>query len=109
MVLVLVGIISGIITGMGMGGGSLLILILVSFMAIPQHVAQSINALYFIPTSIVSIIIHARNKNINKKTAKRLLIPCALGSALGAYLTTFVKSESLKKYFGFFLLIIRYL
>lgn len=109
MELFLVGIISGIVTGLGMGGGSILILILVTFMNVSQHMAQAINILYFIPTSIIAIIIHAKNDNVDKQVAKKLLIPCVLGSAIGAYLTTMIKSEGLKKYFGFFLLAVRHI
>ena len=65
--MILVGIISGIITGLGMGGGSILILILVSFMSVSQHAAQATNLMFFIPTAIIAILVHIRNKNIDKK------------------------------------------
>ena len=41
MKLILIGIISGIVTGLGMGGGSILILFLTMFMDITQHTAQA--------------------------------------------------------------------
>ena len=48
----LFGVISGIITAMGMGGGTILILLLTLFAGINQHNAQGINLIFFIPTSI---------------------------------------------------------
>lgn len=107
--LIFIGIISGIVTGIGMGGGSILIIVLVTFMNVSQHVAQAANLFFFIPTAVIAILIHIKKGNIDKSISKKLFLTSIVGSALGAYLTTFVKSESLRKYFGFFLLIIRYL
>ena len=107
MELILVGIISGIITGIGMGGGSILILVLVAFMGVNQLVAQSTNLFFFIPTAIISILIHIRNDNIEKNVAKKLLLPSLIGSGIGAYCTTLINTDNLRKYFGFFLLAVR--
>ena len=104
--LILVGIISGIVTGLGMGGGSILILILVTFMSVSQHVAQATNLIFFIPTAVIAIFIHIKNKNVEKKIAKKLFFVTIIGSALGAYLTSLVEAENLKRYFGIFLLVI---
>ena len=102
--LILVGIISGIVTGLGMGGGSILILILVTFMSVSQHIAQATNLIFFIPTAVIAIMIHIKNNNVEKQVAKKLFFMTILGSALGAYLTSLVEAENLKRYFGFFLL-----
>ena len=104
MELILVGIISGIITGLGMGGGSILILILVSFMSVSQHIAQATNLIFFIPTAIIAIFIHIKNNNIDKVIARKLLFTTIIGSACGSYLTSKIDAGNLKKYFGFFLL-----
>lgn len=104
MELFLVGIISGIVTGLGMGGGSILILILAAFMQVSQHVAQATNLLFYIPTAIVAILVHIKKKNIEKDVGKKLLLTTLVGSGLGAYLTTKVNAEHLQRYFGFFLL-----
>lgn len=86
------------------GGGSILILVLVTFMAVPQHIAQATNLMFFIPTALIAIIVHIKNKNIDKEVGKKLFLTTVIGSGLGAYLTTFIASENLKRYFGFFLL-----
>ena len=107
MELILVGIISGMITGIGMGGGSVLILILVSFMQLSQQVAQATNFLFYIPTAVLAILMHIRKENIQKEIAKKLFFTSMMGSGIGALLTTLIKPESLRKYFGFFLLALR--
>ena len=38
---IIIGIISGFVSGMGMGGGTILILCLSTFMGIEQHIAQA--------------------------------------------------------------------
>ena len=45
---VLAGIVSGVVAGMGMGGGTLLIPVLIIFFNIAQQQAQGINLLAFI-------------------------------------------------------------
>ena len=56
MIEILIGMISGIVSGTGMGGGTILIFLLTFMMGIEQHVAQATNLIFFIPTSIVAII-----------------------------------------------------
>ena len=62
---VLIGILSGIIGGLGMGGGTVLILLLSLFLNIEQHIAQATNLIYFVPTAISAIIVNYREKNID--------------------------------------------
>lgn len=106
MKLILIGIISGIVTGMGMGGGSVLILFLTMFMAVNQHSAQAANLIFFIPTSISAIYVYFKNKNVDTKIGVKLLYTVIIGAIGGAYLTKFIESASLKKYFGIFILLV---
>lgn len=106
MELIITGIISGFVTSLGMGGGSILILILTSFLNVEQQTAQAANLIFFIPTAIVAIIIHFKNKNVDKKIGKKLVFPCVIGAGVGAYITKFCNAKSLRKYFGIFLLVI---
>lgn len=106
MKLILIGILSGIITGLGMGGGSILILILTSFLNLEQHTAQAANLIFFIPTALTAIIVHFKNKNVEPQNGKKLLYGTILGATVGAYFTKLIPSKSLKKYFGIFLLLI---
>lgn len=104
MKLILIGIISGIITGLGMGGGSILILFLTMFMNVSQHTAQAANLIFFIPTSISAIYVYFKNKNIDKKVGRKLLYTVIIGAITGACLTKYIDSTNLKKYFGMFIL-----
>ena len=66
---ILIGLLSGIVSGTGMGGGTILIFLLTFFMEIEQHIAQATNLIFFIPTSIVAILVNLKNKNIDLKLA----------------------------------------
>ena len=99
----LTGVISGIISGMGMGGGTILITILVCFLSVDQKVAQAVNLVFFIPTSIVATIVNIKNKQIDWKLAVPIAIIGALGAFLGAFIATKIDVEILRKMFAMFL------
>lgn len=65
---IIIGIVSGLVSGMGMGGGTILILCLSLFLGKDQHIAQGANLIFFIPTSITSIITNIKQKLIKWKT-----------------------------------------
>ncbi len=83
--LCLAGLVGGLCGGMGMGGGTLLIPILTMFLGVDQHLAQGLNLLVFIPTGIIAVIIHMKNKLIDYK-AFWLVVVRAVVTAVGAYL-----------------------
>ncbi len=103
---VLIGIVSGFISGMGMGGGTILILCLSMFMGVEQHIAQATNLIFFIPTSIIAIITNIKQKNIDFKIAIPIIISGIIGAIIGAILSNKLDVKSLKKCFGVFLAII---
>lgn len=106
MIEIAVGFISGIISGMGMGGGSILILLLSLFLGVEQHIAQATNLVFFIPTALVSIIINIKQKYIDYKLAIPIIITGVTGAVIGAILANKIDVIHLKKYFGYFLLTI---
>lgn len=103
---VLFGLISGIVTGLGMGGGTVLILLLSLFLNMEQHIAQATNLIFFIPTSIAAIIMNIRQKNIELKLAFIICIFGIMGATIGAIIAENISSQNLRKYFAIFILII---
>ena len=106
MVEVIIGVISGIVSGTGMGGGTILIFLLTFMLGIEQHVAQATNLIFFIPTSIVAIIVNLKNKNIDIPLAIIVSIFGILGAIFGANIAINIDVQILKKCFGVFLAII---
>ena len=106
MIIILISIISGIISGLGQGGGSILILLLSVFMNIPQQTAQGTNLLFFVPTAIIATIANLRQKCIDLKMAITIGIAGIVGAIIGAKVSVNMNSDMLKKYFAIFLLCI---
>ena len=104
--LIIAGTISGIISGMGIGGGIILIPVLTMFLGFDQKVAQGITLLYFIPTAVFALIVHIKNKTIDFKVAWKLVSTGVIGAVLGAYLMQFITTPLLSKIFSVFLLVV---
>jgi uncharacterized protein len=105
MIVFIAGILAGIISGMGIGGGVLLIPALVFFAGASQHTAQGANLLFFIPTAITALVIHITNKRVDFKLAIPVIITGLLGAYAGAGLAFHLSAPVLRKLFGLFLLI----
>lgn len=103
---ILIGIVSGIVSGAGMGGGTILIFLLSFVMGVEQHIAQATNLIFFIPTSIVAIIVNLKNKNIDLKLATIISICGILGAIIGANIAINIDVGLLKKFFGIFLAVV---
>lgn len=103
---ILFGIISGIVTGLGMGGGTILILLLTLFNNFEQHIAQATNLVFFIPTSLAAIVTNLKNKNVDIKVTKVVSVFGIIGAIIGSAISNNISSNNLKKYFAIFLLII---
>lgn len=103
---IIIGIVSGIVSGTGMGGGTILIFLLTFMCGIEQHIAQATNLIFFIPTSIVAIIVNIKNKNIKFKIATIISIFGILGAIVGANISIHTDVNRLRKFFGIFLAVI---
>ena len=103
---ILIGVISGIVSGTGMGGGTILIFLLTFIMGVEQRVAQATNLIFFIPTSLIAIIVNLKNKNLDIKTGIIISIFGIFGAIVGANLAIHMDVNILKKCFGIFLALI---
>lgn len=68
--------------------------------------AQGTNLIFFIPTSIVAILVNLKNKNVQIKTALIVIVAGIIGAVIGAKISVNLNVTDLRKYFGFFLIII---
>lgn len=103
---IIFGCLAGIVAATGMGGGTVLILLLNLFTDINQHMAQGINLVFFIPTSIVAIYMNIKRKTIDYKLSIVIIIFGVIGAVCGSLLSFRIDNQNLKKYFGIFLIII---
>ena len=103
-VYIILGFLGGIPAGMGMGGGTVTIPLLVLFGGVEQKIAQSANLFAFLPMSGVALKTHANNRLLETKGVGYIVAPALLISSLGAFFVAFLPSEFLKKAFGVFLI-----
>lgn len=100
----LCGLVTGILSAWGIGGGTLLLLCMTLFFGVEQQTAQAINLLYFLPTAGISLFAHRKNGYLDKAVL-RVAIPAGVVCALiAAVVTTALDSTVLRKPFGLFLL-----
>lgn len=103
---IVAGVGSGVVAGMGMGGGTLLIPVLTIFLSVSQSSAQAINLLAFLPCAVVSLIIHIKNKLVDFKVGIPIIISGIVTSVLASVLAVNTKNETLQILFGVFLLLV---
>ena len=100
-----VGIGTGVLSAWGVGGGTLLLLVMTLFLGVDQRTAQGINLLFFLPTAVSALICHARGGYLDKPTLKSA-VPLAVAAALaGAWIATNLDVAVLRKPFGVYLLL----
>lgn len=102
--LALSGIVSGVLGGMGMGGGTLLIPLLTILFGFNQKLAQGVNLIAFSLMAIIALIIHIKNKLVDVKTAIKFGAVAIVFSCLGAFVANLIKTRWLKMLFGFLLI-----
>ena len=102
----LIGVLSGVFAGMGMGGGTFLIPLLTILMKVNQQVAQCVNLLVFIPLAIVVLIIYSKQKLLKLKGVFWLVVPATIVSILGSLLAIDIRGKTLKIIFGIFLILV---
>lgn len=103
---VLVGLLCGILSGFGIGGGSLLMIWLTAIAGISQKLAQGINLLYFLPAAAVSLLVHMKHKLVCWSMALPAILCGCVSAAGAAWLAQSVETEWLRKGFGIFLLVV---
>lgn len=97
---ILSSFISGLLGAMGFGGGTALIIYLVSFSALGQKEAQGINLIFFLATGIFALVGNCRKGLVNKKELLPFLIFALPGLAVGYVLLPLIETSLLSKLFG---------
>ncbi|GFI61717.1 hypothetical protein IMSAG049_00880 [Clostridiales bacterium] len=102
--LALIGLVSGIISGMGIGGGTILIPAIAMLTDISQQSVQGINLIYFIPTAVIALFIHIKSGNIEKTVVKPIVLYGIIGAVIGSFIAISLDSSILRRIFAVFLI-----
>ena len=95
----------GFLAGLGVGGGSLLMIWLTVVAGLNYTDARTINLLFFLPSAAIATVYHHKQGSVEiKKILPAILCGC-ITAALFSWLGNRIDTELLKKFFGGLLLI----
>jgi uncharacterized membrane protein YfcA len=104
-VLVLLGALTGFISGMmGVGGGSFMVPMMVLFAGIAQHVAQGVSLLAMIPAATVGAWTHWRGGNIRANRLPGLVAGVLAGVFVGGSFAHLIPERELRLFYTALLL-----
>lgn len=99
-VTLLVGAMLGFLSGVGIGGGSLLVIWLTMVLHADPNTARGINLLFFIPSAIVTIFMRSKQTKLDWKTILPAIAAGCVAAAMFTWISTTMDIELLKKLFG---------
>lgn len=96
----------GILSGFGIGGGSLLMVWMTAVLQMEQRTAQAINLLFFLPTAAASLVFHVKSGQVMWRATVPAVLAGLVTAALSAWAATMMDAHALRKIFGVFLLFV---
>ena len=100
------GAAGGVLSGFGIGGGSLLMVWMTAVLSMDQKAAQGVNLLYFLPCAACALIFHIKNRQIVWPAVWPAAAAGAVCAVGGALLAQQADAETLRKLFGGFLILV---
>ena len=97
---ILAGLVCGVLSGLGIGGGSLLMLWLTQAAGIELGCARMLNLLYFLPTAGSSLFLHGKNRFIKWAVVWPAALAGIGAALLALWLVPSVDTPWVKKAFG---------
>jgi len=101
---VLVGTVLGFLAGLGIGGGSLLILWLTLVLGMDQAAARGINLLFFLPSAAIACCFRWKQGAISWRRIFPAIAAGCIGAGVLSWVGAGMDTEVLKKLFGALLL-----
>lgn len=102
----IIAAVCGFLSGLGIGGGSLLMVWLTAVADMPQQAARTVNLLYFLPTAAISVFFHSKNHCVNWRRTGWAILGGVLAAVAGILLSQQISTDLLRKGFGVLLLIV---
>ena len=102
----IVGLATGVLSGFGVGGGSLLMLYLTLFAGVQQYTAGGVNLLYFIACAPAALWSHIKNGLIDRQAVLWCTLAGLPVSVAAAFLAARIDVSLLRRAFGVLLLYI---
>jgi len=104
-VMILIGTVLGFLSGIGVGGGSLLMLWLTLVLHLDHVVARNINLLFFIPSALIASFFRKKQGALDIKKILPAIAAACICAALFSWVSAHMDIRVLRKLFGGLLLI----
>lgn len=104
-VILAVGTALGVLAGLGIGGGSILILWLTLILHMPQEAARGINLLFFLPSALIACVFRWKQGKLDFKKVLPAIIAGCLSAGFFSLIAASMDTELLRKPFGVILLL----
>lgn len=98
------GLLTGVLSGLGIGGGTLLLLYMTVLGGMEQTAAQGINLLYFLPAAATALPSHFKNGFVDKTVALPAILAGLVTTGMAAWVATGLDTALLRRCFGGFLI-----
>ena len=104
-IMIAIGSVLGFLSGLGVGGGSLLMLWLTLVLEMPHNTARTINLLFFIPSAIIASLFRWKQGALDIKKVLPAIIGGCISAAIFSTISKHIDITLLKKLFGILLLV----
>ena len=101
---ILIGSLLGFLSGLGTGGGSVLLLWLTLVKGISQEYARIINLMFFLPSALIACLFRWKQGNLALKKILPAIVAGSVFAGLFAYFAGNWDTQLLRKAFGILLL-----
>ena len=101
---VLAGILLGFLSGLGIGGGSLLMLWLTLVLGMDHASAPGINLLFFVPSALIACLFRWKQGALQWKQILPAIIAGCAAAAVFSWLSMYLDTPVIKKLFGILLI-----
>ena len=108
LVLLIVGLAAGILSGLvGIGGGIIIVPALVYFLGFSQHEAQGTSlGLLLLPVGILAVMNYYKKGFLDIKVVAIMCVAFFMGAYLGSKISLNISEDKLKKFFAVVLILI---
>lgn len=99
-VVIIVSTVLGFLAGIGVGGGSLLILWLTFILGMEHSQARLLNLLFFLPSAIIASLFRWRQGNLDIRSILPAILCGCIAAAVSSIISFHIDLSLMKKLFG---------
>ena len=95
-----IAVVLGFLAGLGVGGGSLLMLWLTMVAQVDHSIARTINLLFFLPSAAIATFFHRKQGTVDFQKSLPAIICGCISAGVFTLIGTHLNTELVKKLFG---------